>query len=186
MKLLVIGSLLAVLFPLSSFFWEQPDQQTEQHVVEGKSAHDRKLTVVEDKPVEVQEVVEVKTATEYSAPVESNIAPPLSTIPEPEAAQQRVNRLAALVGATVPVYAADCYLPGVDPTMVRGCYWPDQKVIFITKYALMYDDSFVTCILAHEVRHAWQDANGMFQYQNGILINRDWLEADATAYSGCS
>jgi hypothetical protein len=186
MKLLVIGSLLAVLFPLSSFFWEEPVQQVEKQAIEGKSAHDRELTVVEDEPVKVPEVVEAEKVTEYSAPVERNIAPPLSTIPEPEAAQQRVSRLAAQVGTTVPVYAADCYLPGIDPTIVRGCYWPDQKVIYITKYALMYDDNYVYCILKHEARHAWQDANGMFQYQNGILINRDWLEADATAYSGCS
>jgi hypothetical protein len=184
MKLLVIGSLLAVIFPLSSFFWEEPRQEVKQEqVIEGRSAHDRELTVVEEVTVEE---VEVQEFTEFSTvPIDKNVKPP-SSIPEPEAAQQRVSRLASLAGATVPVYAADCYLPGLDPTIVRGCYWPDQKAIYITKYALMYDDSYVLCVIKHEIRHAWQDANGMFQYQNGILINRDWLEADATAYSGCS
>ena len=185
MKLLVIGSLLAVLFPLSSFFWEKPKAEVSAEIkkdIEGKGIRDTvevKSTPVKEVVPETIEIVEEPTqvfSTPYSPPMPSPVA----------SDQERLNTLASQIGVSVPVYAAACNVPGYDPTQVRGCYMPDKKVIHITRYALMYDDSYVHCILSHEARHAWQDANGMFNYQNGVLVNRDWLEADATAYSGCS
>lgn len=103
-----------------------------------------------------------------------------------EGVQERLNRLAQSLGITYPVVATDCYIPGQDPTSIRGCYFTGTFFIGITKYALIYDDTFVSCVIRHEARHLWQDLNGLFQIQNGEIVNREWLEADATAYSGCS
>ena len=185
MKLLVIGSLLAVLFPLSSFFWEDSKPEVIAEIkqeVEGKGIRD----TVDVKPAPTEEAIPqtVEVVDETTQVFSMPYSPPL---PSPVSSdQERLNALASQIGVTVPVYAAACNIPGYDPTQIRGCYMPDRKVIHITRYALMYDDSYVHCILMHEARHAWQDANGMFQYQNGYLVNLDWLEADATAYSGCS
>lgn len=103
-----------------------------------------------------------------------------------EGVQERLNRLAQSLGITYPVVPTDCYIPGQDPTAIRGCYLTGTYYIGITKYALVYDDAFVSCVMRHEARHLWQDLNGLFDIQNGEIVNRDWLEADATAHSGCS
>lgn len=122
-----------------------------------------------------------KTTTQ-SAPVVQQVAP----IPAPETLQSRLNRIATSLGIRTPVISGDCSYPGIDPSTIRGCYNPGSNLIYITKYATMYDDSYVGCIMKHEARHVWQEVNGMYQYQNGEIINRAWLEADAQAYSGCS
>lgn len=141
------------------------------------------------KPLQTHKVVEpaqpeVIEQPQISQPVvqEQTVTPE----PQPESVQQRLSRLASSVGSVLPFVPGECYLPGIDPSTIRGCYQPGASVIYITQYATMYDDGYVMCIMRHEARHAWQYSNGMFDIQNGIIVNRDWLESDATSYSGCS
>ena len=179
----VFGIVLAAVLPLTSFI-SQPEQveAVTVQVVEGKVTRDKELTP-SPTPTPTEEVVQESVAPAVQAPV--NIPNATYTAPT-EGVQDRLNRLASSMGITYPLVAADCHLPGVDPTMIRGCYWPGSYVIYITKYALMYDDAYVSCIIRHEARHLWQDLNGLYDIQSGVIVNRDWLEADATAYSGCS
>lgn len=133
-------------------------------------------------PVVTQTSVPVATQkSTYTAPVAQPVAP----APAPETLQSRLNRIAGSLGISTPVTSGDCSYPGIDPSTIRGCYAPGSNLIYITKYATMYDDSYVSCIMKHESRHVWQEASGLYKYQNGEIINRDWLEADARAYSGC-
>lgn len=134
----------------------------------------------EAQPVE-QPVVNQEAPVQQAAP-----APVAVSAPHVESVQERLNRLSSSVGSILPFVPGECYLPGTDPSLIRGCYQPGASVIRITQYATMYDDSYVLCIMRHESRHAWQYANGMFNIQGSTIVNRDWLESDATAYSGCS
>jgi len=133
-------------------------------------------------PVVTQTPVPVATQkVTQSAPIAQQ---PVSA-PAPETLQSRLNRIATSLGIRTPVASGACSYPGIDPSTIRGCYAPGSNLIYITKYATMYDDSYVGCIMKHESRHVWQESSGLYKYQNGEIINRDWLEADARAYSGC-
>lgn len=182
----VLGIVLAALMPLTNFISVTPTKV----VAEVKNVEPRQ--VVRDEfiptptPTPTEEVVEeVVQQPAVKQAVSSSNQQPTYTGPT-EGVQDRLNRIAAEQGITTPVVAADCHLPGVDPTTVRGCYWPGSYVVYITKYAIMYDDAYVACIMRHEARHVWQDINNLYQYENGVLLNRDWLEQDATNASGCS
>lgn len=133
-------------------------------------------------PVATQTPVPVATQ-KVSQP--TPVTQPVAPAPAPETLQGRLNRIAASLGIHTPVTSGACSYPGIDPSTIRGCYAPGSNLIYITKYATMYDDSYVGCIMKHESRHVWQEASNLYQYKNGEIINRDWLEADARAYSGC-
>lgn len=183
----ILGIVIASLLPLTSFVQANPTEVvTETQVYErGKVIRDE-LTTPTPTPTPTEEVIEEQVAE--SNPKQAHVVDESQVIytGPTEGVQERLNRIAAEQGISVPVIAADCYLPGVDPTTVRGCYWSGTYVIYITKYAIMYDDAYVACIMRHEARHVWQDTNNLYQYENGVLVNRDWLEQDATNASGCS
>ena len=182
----VFGIVLAALLPLTNFIPQSPTKVVAevQPVEHKKIVRDELVTTPTPTPTPTEEIVEQAPVSAKQTHVvdESQI---IYTGPT-EGVRERLNRIATEQGISTQVVAADCYLPGVDPTTVRGCYWPGSYVIYITKYALMYDDAYVACIMRHEARHVWQDANNLYQYENGILVNRDWLEQDATNASGCS
>jgi len=149
-------------------------------------------TEVVPKPTTTKTVEPVPVSIPVASPTETKVAeaprviPATPPKPAPETVQQRLNRLAISLGVTTPVISGSCNSSGVDPTMIRGCYYFNSNQIIITVYATMYDDNYVSCIIRHEARHVWQEKNGKVQYANGDVANRAWLEADATAYSGCS
>jgi hypothetical protein len=188
--------LLAVVIALVFGFdaltnFEQPKE--EAVVIE--TTDTRKSMAKPDKPTvspEVQPAPNVEQASRVDQP-SSNYVPQQQTTqvtPEvpsaPESVQQRLNRLALSVSSSLPFVAQNCSIPGYDPTQIRGCYTPGDSIIRITQYATMYDDAYVMCIMRHEARHVWQYTNGMMNIQDGVVINRDWLENDAAAASGCS
>ena len=184
----IFGIVIAALLPLTSFVQTTPKEVVaETQVVEHKKVIRDEIATPTPTPTPTEEVVEEQPAV-VSSPKQAHVANESQVIytGPTEGVQERLNRIAAEQGIPYSVIAADCYLPGVDPTTVRGCYWPGTYVIYITKYAIMYDDAYVACIMRHEARHVWQDTNNLYQYENGVLVNRDWLEQDATNASGCS
>lgn len=139
----------------------------------------------------VPEQVQPETVQPVSQPVQQSqkqyVEPVSAPAPAVQSDAQRVASLGVSLGSPLPVVFASCQASsGVDVTTIRGCYYPGDNKIIITQYATMYDDSYVSCIIRHEMRHAWQYQNGMFDIQNGVIVNRSWLESDATAASGCS
>lgn len=100
-------------------------------------------------------------------------------IPLPE---DRLASLAAAAGATVPVIQGYCS----ERTTVLGCYDTVDNYIIITDSGMNYSDEKVICVIQHEMRHKWQDDNGLIKFDaNGAIINKDWIEKDARE-NGCA
>jgi hypothetical protein len=181
-----IAIIVALIFGFDALTnFEQPKEETP--VQQAKTSTYRAVSTTPKPSTTAVPTIEPEVVQQ---PVSNNVPtvqqPAPVSAPEPESVQQRLNRLSSSVGSLLPFVAGECHIPGLDPSTIRGCYYPGASVIQITQYATMYDDNYVMCIMRHEARHAWQYANGMFDIQNGIIVNRDWLEADATASSGCS
>lgn len=182
---------LAIIFALIFGFdaltnFEQPKEETPVQQAKITVHRAPSMTVT---PLPTQEALPEEPESQVvTQPVKNNVSQSQPVVQQPavESVQQRLNRLSASVNSPIPFVPGECYLAGVDPSTIRGCYYPGASSINITQYATMYDDSYVMCIMRHEARHAWQYANGMFDIQNGVIVNRDWLESDATSYSGCS
>lgn len=97
---------------------------------------------------------------------------------------QRVAALASTVGVSVPVYYSRNSCPNGDNS--NACFWAGKGYITVTPLGYSRDDNFLSCILKHEDRHAQQFTNGQIEIAaDGTVVNREWLEADASSYSGC-
>lgn len=186
-----IAAIIAILIFGIDFFTnlEQPKEDKSVTYSASSNNNDYKTLVPTIKPTPSQSVVVEQTAKSSGETRSNNSVPgPVAVSappPAPESTQDRLNRIAASLGTSIPVVEGSCSYPGIDPSNIRGCYTPGSGVIYITQYATMYDDNFVRCVMKHEVRHVWQETNGLYQYENGEIINRDALEADARSYSGC-
>lgn len=96
--------------------------------------------------------------------------------------QERIQRIANAVGVTVPISVGVCEQhPGA-----LACFKSVSNVISITQAGLASTDDYLSCIINHENRHAYQKAAGLITYApNGYISNKEWLEQDAHNFAGC-
>jgi hypothetical protein len=158
-KLLVLGSLAAVLLPLLSFY-EAP--APEQNAVTNYTVTKAK---VDPYTIDI--------------PKEEYVAPP-APIGDPY-----LMSLGQMLGVDIPIMYGSCYSDKIAPDQILGCYYPGSNKIFITEYALAWGEEHVKCVILHEYRHYYQDIKGLMRVQKGQIVNRDWLELDAYNYAGC-
>jgi hypothetical protein len=161
MKLLVLGSLAAVLLPLLSFY-EAPAPALEKSTVTN-------YTVTEAK------------ADPYTIdiPEEEYVAPP-RPIGDPY-----LMSLGQAMGIDIPIYYGSCYSDTTAADQILGCYYPGSNKIIITQYAGAWGEEHVKCVIMHEYRHYYQDIKGLMRVQKGEIVNRDELELDAYNFAGC-
>ena len=96
--------------------------------------------------------------------------------------EDRLTNLASIAGATVPVIQGFCSYKST----VLGCYDPNTKYIIITDAGMLRSDEKIICVLKHEMRHKWQDDNGLIKFDSkGRITNKDWIEKDARE-NGCA
>lgn len=96
--------------------------------------------------------------------------------------EDRLTRLSEIAGVTVPVVQGSC---GTNPR-VLGCYDTVDNYITITDVGMSRSDEKIICVLKHEMRHKWQDDNGLIKFDaNGNIINKKWIEKDAKE-NGCA
>lgn len=108
--------------------------------------------------------------------------PEVTFTPHPELPPaSRLELLSKAAGIDVPVTIGKC--EGSD--RVTACYSVDSKVITVTEFGMSQEDEGLLCTLKHENRHVYQDRNGMINYSNGYVSNREYLERDAEEASGC-
>lgn len=123
------------------------------------------------------------TPTPTPAPTVEYSPPPV-VVQTPTDNEVRVQKLIDQMGGmSVPWYIGDeCYeTPGA-----LACFKVDSNVIYIQAAGLANSDARLLCTLRHENRHAWQKAQGLIKFDSsGTISNREWLEADAKAASGC-
>ena len=114
-----------------------------------------------------------KPIPDYSNEIVIDVPPP---------AEDRLSVLADIAGATVPVIKGFCS----HKSTVLGCYDPNIKHIIITDSGMARSDEKIICVLKHEMRHKWQDDNGLIKFDSkGRIINKDWIEKDARE-NGCA
>jgi hypothetical protein len=182
MKLLVIGSLIAVLLPLSTFWTEDTQEKTQTFpVAEGKVVRDTELSTPTPTPSQEQ------SALEDSVPeqVVQEVATSNPAIPAQASKSQHLTNLALSLGVNIPVVNGPCLIAGVETGTINGCYIPYSHYITVTDRGMSYGDDWLSCIILHEYRHYLQDVGGMYEYENGLISNYEELERDAAAYSGC-
>lgn len=146
------------------------------------------LLIVGASGTDTAEVEVVKpTVIETTAPVVEEVIPepePVLTVQQPTVSPQqaRIDSIAAKVGVLVPISVGEC----TQHPSALACFLTSSNVIHITQAGLASEDGFLTCIVNHENRHAYQKANGLITYApNGFISNTQWLEEDAHNYAGC-
>ena len=157
MKIFVTGVIIALVVPLSSFFWEQES---------GSGVTNYTVT--------------------YAKPDSTPTPTPTPTpIVYKELGDPYLNSLALSVGVSLPVYYGSCSSAGTDQMLVTGCYFPGDDRIFVTHNADAYGEEYISCVIVHESRHYEQFIKGLMNREKGVVTNRDWLESDARNYAGC-
>jgi hypothetical protein len=183
MKLLVIGSLIAVLLPLSTFWTEDTKEKAQTFTVaEGKVVRDTDLST--PTPTPSQEESSLQDSAPEQVVQEKPVAPN-TVIPAQASKSQHLTNLALSLGVNIPVVNGPCLIAGVETGTINGCYIPYSHYITVTDRGMSYGDDWLSCIILHEYRHYLQDVGGMYEYENGLISNYEELEIDAAAYSGC-
>jgi hypothetical protein len=112
-------------------------------------------------------------------PIPSATAEPL--VPQ-DPMQDRLTMLSEAAGVTVPVVVGYC---GERKTIL-GCYDTVDNYIIITESGMQKNDNKIICVLQHEMRHKWQNDNGLIKFDSkGRITNKDWIEKDARE-NGCA
>ena len=156
MKLFVTGVIIALVVPLSSFFWEQDSSGS-----------------ITNYTVTYAKIDSTPTPTPTPTPIVYKVL-----------GDPYLNSLAINVGVTLPVYYGTCSSAG-DQSLVTGCYFPGDTRIFVTHLADTYGEEYISCVIIHEARHYEQYVKGLMNTEKGVITNRDWLESDAYNYAGC-
>ena len=95
--------------------------------------------------------------------------------------RDRLTILSEQAGVTVPVVVGFCS----TNERVLGCYDTVDNHITITESGMARSDEKLICVLKHEMRHKWQDDQGLIKFDiNGNIINLEWIEKDARE-NGC-
>jgi hypothetical protein len=185
MKLLVIGSLIAVLLPLSTFWTEDAQEKTQTFpIAEGKVVRDTDLSAPTPTPSQEESNLQDSAPEQMVQEKTVAISP---AVPAQASKSEHLTNLALSLGVDIPVVNGPCLIAGVETGTINGCYTPYSHYITITTRAMSYgNDEWLSCIILHEYRHYLQDIGGMYEYENGLISNYEELERDAEAYSGCS
>lgn len=152
----------------------------ETNLEEEFTSLETKLDTIETKAAEEKKRLEEEARKAAEAAAAAARASSGGYVSNGETREQRVERLMNKVGVNIAYVIRDCSIPNSI-----ACYTPGTNQIVLVPRLFERSDCTVARAITHEYRHHQQWIQGLMQIENGVLINRDWLEADARNHEYC-